>query len=383
MSTSDANAFGPHELSPSEKAVVDRAVEYARGGRVERLTGDERNAMRSFLQRGETRLSTYQRVAGVFLNGAGLLVLLPAVARDTIQGVLLFGIGAGWSWQTVVLIPWLITLAVPLWAFFLLLRNLVEFYFAPRFVSRDPISITRFSLAGLSFSYDEGIEAKARVMAMQHTREGYADFVIGSNPRARAATTEAFKASKSGNLAYPMRLELHDQLWKGDRSIKTKDDELLMTAFSMAGSIDATLAEEVARLEASLVRHVLGLRQLVLRYSKALILFVWTTMVSLLVVAVLSPDDDHLATRTKIAWTLTAYALWAASSIVLVRLPRHWIDGLAPGGDRPWFRLTRGHSHDEEIQDRDVSRFEKQVTRVLLASLVTTVALLAATLAWA
>jgi hypothetical protein len=336
--------------------------------------------MRAFLQRAETRLSTHQRIAGVFLNGAGLLVLLPVVARDTIQGVLLFAIGAGWNYRVFLIIPWLVSLAVPLWAFLLLLRNLVEFYFAPRFLIRDPIGVTRFSLAGLSFSYDEGVEAKSRVIAMQHTRDGYTDFVLGGE-HSREGIRQTFDQSKSGKVTYPMRLELHDQLSRGDRDVKVNDAELLMTAFSMAGSMDSTLAEEVARLEASVVRHVLKLRQLVLRYSKALILFVWTTLVSLAVVAFVSPGAD-LSDRTKLAWALGAYAIWAASSVVLVRLPRRWIDRLAPADHRSLLARVRRRERDR-IQDADIARFEEWVTRWLAATFVVSVSILAALLVWA
>lgn len=68
---------GQNELSPEETFVVGRTEEIVDGCAPESLLEDEKHAMRAFLQRGETRLSTYQRVAGVFLNGRGLLVLLP------------------------------------------------------------------------------------------------------------------------------------------------------------------------------------------------------------------------------------------------------------------------------------------------------------------
>jgi hypothetical protein len=268
-----------------------------------------------------------------------------------------------------------------LWAFSLLLRDLVEFYFAPKFLADDPVRITRFSLAGLSFPYDEGIEAKARVLALEATKPQYARFVLSESKRARSGTNEAFERGKSGNISYPMRLELRRRLilTGGDRSIHIEDEELMDVALAMAGSLDASLAEEVTRLEASLARHVLGLRRLVLRYSKALILFVWTTLLSLVVVAIVSDADHKLNGIHKAAWSYAVYAAWALSSVILVRLPRRWIDSLAPGEPRRW--VDRVRRPPDRIQDSDIRWFEKWVTRVLLTSFVVFVSLMVVTIA--
>lgn len=52
------------------------------------LTPDERAAARAFLQRSEVRLSTLHRIVTALLSGAGVLVLLPALGRDAIVGVM-------------------------------------------------------------------------------------------------------------------------------------------------------------------------------------------------------------------------------------------------------------------------------------------------------
>lgn len=370
-------------LSPVEQAVVDRAYEYAQGARDEPLTGDERAAMRAFLQRAETRLSTYQRVAGVFLNGAGLLVLLPAVARDTILSVVVFGIGSGWETRSLILIPWLVSLSVPLYAFILLLRDLVEFYFAPKFLSDDPVPVTRFSLAGISLSYDEGIEAKARAIASQVTKPHYAHFVLGESDDSRRGAKDAFFQSKAGNIGGPMRLALLRKLQGEDRTIEITDAELMTVALAVAGSLDSSLADEVSRVEASIARHVLALRRLVLRYTKALLLFVWTTLLSLVVVGILSPDD-HASVETKLAAAIGVYAIWAATSIFLIRFPRWWIDRLAPVSGRG--RASRRRALDDDshkrIQDWDIRKFEVFVTRVLTASVVLFIGLFIGVAPW-
>jgi hypothetical protein len=350
-------------LTAAQQAVVDRAFEISQGGPREPLTPEDRSAMRAFLQRAETRLSTYQRVAGVFLNGAGLLVLLPAVAQTAVQGVLVYGLARGWTdARAVILIPLSISLALPLYALVSLLRDLVEFYFAPKFVSGDPISITRFSLAGLSFPYDEGIEAKASILADEVVNKEYEHFILGAGSVSRSVE-EVFTETKAGNIAYPIRRTLLRRL-QNDASVELTSMDRITVAFAMAGSLDDSLSREVARAEASLARHVLTLRRLVLRYAKALILFVWTTLVTILVVSLLSksllvtgPHHGVFTEREQLQFALYAYLVWALSSLYLVRLPRFWINRLASLSF-----LTR------KIQDNDIKRFENNVTAVLVFS---------------
>lgn len=348
-------------LNPTQRRVVDRALEYMNDEPTEPLLDDERQSMRAFLQRAETRLSTYQRVAGVFLNGAGLLILLPTTARDSVQSVVYFAMSTrGLNPETLLLIPWAIALGVPLYAFLLLLRDLVEFYFAPKFLSNDNIQVTRFSLAGLSFPYDESVEAKGRILAYGLAHPQYVRFVLGdAGSPARRSAAAIYRESKSGNIAYPIRLALSRELnlAKNDQSTEPTDVEYGMVAASVAGSLDITLTEEVTRIEASIERHVLGLRRLVLRYMKALVLFVWTTVATLLVVAAISAEaytkDERLLA------SIAVYLVWSTTSILVIRLPRRWIDALAKS-DR-WANGER----TKVAQDEDIRKFERRVTWVL------------------
>lgn len=348
------------ELNPTQRRVVERALEYMKDEPTEPLLDDERQSMRAFLQRAETRLSTYQRVAGVFLNGAGLLILLPTTARDSVQSVVHFAMSSrGVNPETLLLIPWAVALGVPLYAFMLLLRDLVEFYFAPKFLSSDNIQVTRFSLAGLSFPYDESVEAKGRILAYGLAHPQYVRFVLGeAGSPARKSAAAIYRESKA-NIAYPIRLELSRRLNRahGDRSAEPTDVEYGMVAASVAGSLDITLTEEVTRIEASIERHVLGLRRLVLRYMKALVLFVWTTIATLLVVAAISAEaytnDERLLA------SIAIYLMWSTTSILVIRLPRRWIDSLAKSD-----RWTNGEK-TKVAQDEEIRKFERRVTWVL------------------
>ena len=359
--------------------MVDRAVthSYTDGKIVEShfnepLTSDERAAMRAFLQRAETRLSTYQRIAGVFLNGAGLLVLLPATARDSVQSVVTHALqGEGWSKDNLLLFGWLVSLVLPLYAFVLLLKDLVEFYFAPRFLSNDNVQVTRFSLAGLSFPYDESVEGKARILAYGVTHPAYVRFVLGDTEApARKSARQIFDKTKGGNIAFPIRLALSRELslLTEDRSSDPTDPEYAMVAASIAGSLDITLTEEVTRIEASLERHVLGLRRLVLRYTKALILFVWTTIITLLIVGLIG--SGGLSDENKLSVALALYLAWAVAAIFFVRLPRYWIDLLARTDRRD------PGARQKIAQDHDIRQFEVRVTVALIVSALVLAAML-------
>ena len=51
-------------------------------------TYDDLNNARAYLGRGETRLSTMHRVAGVFVGGAGLLTLIPFFLKDVVTDII-------------------------------------------------------------------------------------------------------------------------------------------------------------------------------------------------------------------------------------------------------------------------------------------------------
>lgn len=82
-------------------------------------------ALRAYLQRGEVRLSTMHRVAGAFLSGAGLLLLLPVFAQDALNDLAIAGADV-WPalaarpnadlWVCVYALPILAAFAIPLYA---------------------------------------------------------------------------------------------------------------------------------------------------------------------------------------------------------------------------------------------------------------------------
>ena len=94
------------------------------------LDGEERAAIRAFLQRSEVRLSTVHRVATALLSGAGLMVLLPAIARDSIVTVIRSLVNGELDLAHLCLVGAIvISFGLPITALGLLLRDLTRFYF--------------------------------------------------------------------------------------------------------------------------------------------------------------------------------------------------------------------------------------------------------------
>ncbi len=114
--------------------------------------------MRAFLQRCEVRLSTVHRVATALLSGAGLMVLLPAIARDSIVSVIRTLVSGDLDLAHVCLLAAMVALLALLFAvFWLVLRDLTLFYFHALHVTHDghDVFTPRFTLTGIRLPSDE------------------------------------------------------------------------------------------------------------------------------------------------------------------------------------------------------------------------------------
>ena len=120
------------------------------------------------MARCEVRLSTFHRIAVGMLSGAGLLVVLPVVARDSITGILGSlvddGFGAADAALTVAVVA---MLAVPAAALWLLFADLTRFYFHANHIRHEggETFTPRFTLTGLRLPSDELGAASAAALA--------------------------------------------------------------------------------------------------------------------------------------------------------------------------------------------------------------------------
>ncbi|CAN0324898.1 unnamed protein product, partial [Phaeothamnion confervicola] len=101
-------------------------------------TADDRAAMRAFLQRCEVRLSTLHRVATALLSGAGILVLLPAVERDSvIQELRALLHGPPTLTRLLLAGAVAISIALALCVLWLVVQELTRFYFHANHVEHE------------------------------------------------------------------------------------------------------------------------------------------------------------------------------------------------------------------------------------------------------
>lgn len=344
------------------------------------FTTEEREAMRSFLQRVEVRLSTMHRIGSAFLGGAGLLILFPIFFKEVITGLVnIFLSSDNGSLSPLILfakflllIPFLLSLFIPLYALFLLLRDLVHFYFighSPGFPST--LFNPRFVLSGIAFSPDESEDVKREIMIYQYSSQlihfilpfgeaqaAYYDNVINST-RDQIIPDER----KIDHLINKKVIEkIYDE---PEVVVKCKipekrspiDIERFNAAFGLAGVKDRFLIEEVAKGEASLVRHATSLRRLVLRYMKALLMFILTTLISFFLISFSHLNDN---------WSLIVlgigYLLWAIATPFLVKLPINWI-----------YKNADPRAENVVQRDSQLVEFEKLVKNLSLVSLLCSV----------
>jgi len=338
-----------------------------------KFSPDERNAMRGYLQRSEVRLSTMHRVAVGFLSGAGLLFLLPVFLKDGVLAVIhaildyspALSISSGIEQTTGTLIiylcllyPFLLSLGIPAVALLLLLKDIVRFYFVghpPSFPEK--LFNPRFILTGIAFSPDESEEVKARVLRYQYgtdlinfvishadAQSSYYHDVIDKPDRMIVPYTRKLpKLIKLDVVEIPSEkplddledadlVRVHGTYPNGDdaetvlhaayvdRTLKEIDG--FNAALGLAGFIDRSLYQEVAKTEVSLVRHALKLRRLVLRYFQALLILIWTSVITFLMLPFLQDERGRFPILLVFA---IAYFIWAAFAPFIVQLPLTWL----------------------------------------------------------
>jgi hypothetical protein len=337
----------------------------------ERFTADERNAMRAYLQRCEVRLSTMHRVAVGFISGAGLLFLFPVFLKDGVLALIRAMLdyapaftGGTELGQRVALVviylcllyPFILSLAIPAAALLLLLKDIVRFYFVghvPGF--SHELFNPRFGLTAVAFSPDESEAVKARVLRYEYGTD-LINFVISradvqsryySNLIDRPRRMIVPRSRKLPRLidmnvigvpsGKPLEalddnetLHVHGTYANGEEAEALLHEPYVQrtlgevdgfnAALGLAGLVDRPLYQEVAKTEVSLVRHALKLRRLVLRYFQALLILLWTSLITFLMLPFL--DDRRFPLLTVFS---VAYFVWAVLAPAIVQLPLDWL----------------------------------------------------------
>lgn len=305
------------------------------------LTPDERNAMRAYLQRCEVRLSTMHRIGVAFINGAGLLILFPVFFRDVILVIIHVFLAqavnqfpqygnAGYlptvGLYLALIYPFVLMVGLPLLAMYLLLKDIVHFYFtiySPDFP--ETLNNPTFALSGVTFSPDESPTVKHAVLEHQYS-SNLIDFALPFSRGRKEQYFDKLIADTRGDIIpESRRLEKLQAMGVLGENIDPKEVERFNAAFGLARMLDRPLADEVAKTEVSLARHTLYLRRMVLRYLRTLLAFIWTTLVAF----IMSPflNDDRFPALVMLALGFFAWALLANR---VMHLPIAWIYRFRP-----------------------------------------------------
>lgn len=348
------------------------ASEYEQQASVGPFSDAERNAMRAYLQRCEVRLSTLHRVATAFISGAGLLLLIPIFFNSLIDSFLVVllslaynhfeSLGVFGSLLTLfmygaVLFPLLLSFVIPLYGVYLLIKDLVFFYFTiytPGFP--DDLLNPTFALTGVMFSVDESPRGKQEVMNYQYkaTQTG---FMIPFNREDRELYFDSIIANTEGRIIPASRsIEQLQALHVLPEDYDRDNIQRMNAALGLARSIDRTLVQEVAVTELSLVRHVLYLRRLMLRYVKTLLMFIWTAVVSFLMLPFI--QDGRLPPFIVFG---VAYLIWALGVLYFIRKPLRWV------------YKHRGEGIRTDQIDPQLRTMERLITRMVYVAIGATI----------
>jgi hypothetical protein len=296
---------------------------------------EDRAAARAFLQRCEVRLSTLHRVATALLSGAGLMVLLPAMMKDQIAGVIGAVLTTDPTPSHVLLaIIAAIVLGLPLMVFFVLLGDLTRFYFHAQHVETPSGTVfaPRLTLTGLRLPIDDLSKAAQESLESARRDRGAVELVVPPNPHGRDRIDQRLAA-------YGIVV---------DSDCELSDEQRSAGLFELVASRSRPLAEEVAKVEHGMTRHLLRLQVIVMRYVKALLVFLVTALAVFAAAAAVSSDDR--VGDTGVLWLATIFAVWAPLMVLAVSSPVRWVESLL---------LAEGAAGHSVSADPELTRFER------------------------
>jgi hypothetical protein len=256
------------------------------------------------------------------------------------------------------------------------LEDIVRFYFVghPPSFSEEFFN-PRFALTGVAFSPDESEKVKARVLRYEYgtdligfvisradAHSRYYSNIIDKPRRLIVPVTRKLPRLVKAGVIKLAKDQVLDELKDEDKvqvqgtysngngeeallhepTVERTVDEVdrFNAALGLAGFIDRPLYQEVAKTEVSLVRHGLKLRRLVLRYFQALLILIWTSFTTFLMVPFLTDPAGRFPMPIVFA---TAYLLWSLLAPTIVQLPIVWLVS---------------HPHDE-VRRNAVKKFQQ------------------------
>ena len=273
-------------------------------------------AIRAYLQRCEVRLSTVHRVASALLSGAGLIVLFPALAKDSIARIVRALLdGPADAPHRLVLVAVVALAALPIAALWLLLRDLVRFYFAGQHFDTEQSKafFPRFALSGLRVSPTDVTEDVWNEIDLAHHDPNVRAFLLPENRYSRDRIDDQMARYRLNATAEGVASLTQEQ----------RDEARRLALLELAATGTRSLPQQAARMEQVLARHILNLQALVLRYAKAVLAMLTTAIAAFALSSVIDHDPD--VTTSSVLWLAGIIAVWAPAIIVAVTAPLAWI----------------------------------------------------------
>ncbi|MBK8023224.1 MAG: hypothetical protein IPK19_17805 [Chloroflexi bacterium] len=174
-------------------------------------------------------------------------------------------------------------------------------------------------------------------------RRAYFDAIIQATERDILPTSRTYDAVAATGALVDQRTD----------GVDPATVERFGAAFGLARTLDRNLVEEVATSEISVVRHILYLRRMMLRYMKTLMMFLWTTLVTFIMLPFLQEER-----MPKFVIMSFAYLIWALLAMRVMRLPIGWI-----------FRHLREIPDDGQI-DKQLVILEEQVQPFIRVAII-------------
>lgn len=312
------------------------------------LTNDERAAMRAYLQRSEVRLSTIHRTVTALLSGAGVLVLLPAVGRDSVVNVLRSLLDSTESPMHLALAATVVaTLLLAFVVIWLLLLEITRFYFhANHFTSERGTTFTpRFTLTSLHLPVDElGDSARAALVARRDDPANI-ELLVPANEAARKHIDSQVAAYEGLPAPEP-----------------PTDASRAAALLLLAGVKDRLLVDEVAKIEYGMARHVNRVQVIVLRYVKALLVVLITTASTFVMAAAVEAGPDVGVSTER--WITATLLVWAPTVVFVTSTPVRWLGQLL---------MSEGATTSGIRYDHDLTRLERVASVFSLVVLVVAV----------
>jgi hypothetical protein len=247
------------------------------------------------------------------LSGAGLLVVLPVVARDSVTGILRSIVSGGVDLADAFLMIGVVAmLAVPVTALWWLFRDLTRFYFHANHLDGEhgAVFTPRFTLTALRLPSDELEPGAARELDSMRSDPRMLELLVPTNDASRQRID--------------VQLDVYGGLREG-----LGDEARAEGLMALAAARSRPLLEEVAKFEYGMARHVLKLRGLVLRYVKALLALLTTALAVYAgdaVVAELGPGVG--LTTSAVLWLSAIVLVWAPIVVLALTSPIRWIEDL-------------------------------------------------------